>query len=71
MKKCPYVLGRTIFYFSNLIMITNNAAEGKITVTRGKSATLKTMVMVLRTSEHVYATKWRRLWGLLLGKLET
>ena len=59
MKKCPYVLGRMIFYFSNLIMITNNAAEGKITVTRGKSATLKTMVMVLRTSEHVGATKWR------------
>ena len=50
-----------MIFFSNLIMITNNAAEGKITVTRGKSATLKTMVMVLRTPEHVYATKWRRL----------
>ena len=49
--------------YKTWVKINKNAFQAKIPVIWGKSAMLKTTVMVLTTPEHVYATKWRRLWG--------
>ena len=57
--KIPYDLAICFMKICESFKTKKNAFSAKILITRGKSAMLKTMVLVLKLSEHVGATKWR------------